>query len=148
MSARACGFLLVLAALAPLPAAAQGIRREFGVQAITLLGRQGEWGAGLFGGVRPSTRARVSLFLGGGEVDRRGFARGELLADFLLAPGRKRGMTPYLAGGLAVDAAGRAEARIVALAGIEGDPGARRGWIVEAGVGGGWRFAAGWRWRR
>jgi hypothetical protein len=148
MSARARGLLLALVVLGPVPVAAQGIRRELGVQAIALAGSRSEWGGGVFGGLRPSTRARVSLFLGGGAVDQRAFARGELLAHFLLAPALRRGMAPYVAGGLALDVADRTDARIVALAGIEGAPGARRGWIVEAGVGGGWRFAAGWRWRR
>jgi hypothetical protein len=35
----------------------------------------------------------------------------------------------------------------VLAAGIEGRPGAASGWFLEAGVGGGARLSAGYRWR-
>ena len=140
--------LLVITVLGARAATAQTIHRELGLQAITLFGDETAVGAGGYGAIRPGARARVSLFAGGGRVAGRDFARGELLAHFLLAPGQRRGAAPYVAGGLAVDAAARTEARIVAVLGLEGRPGARTGWVVEGGVGGGWRLAAGWRWRR
>jgi len=148
MSPRTAWLLLALALGGGRRAQGQGIRRELGLEGIALVGDATAIGGGGYWAVRPSTRARVSLFAGGGRVDGRGFARGELLAHFLLAPARRRGAAPYLAGGLALDAARRTEVRIVALLGFEGRPGARQGWIVEGGIGGGWRFAAGWRWRR
>lgn len=140
--------LLIMATLGARAVRAQTIHRELGLQEITLFGDRVAVGAGGYWAARPSTRARVSLFAGGGRVAGRGFARGELLAHFLLAPGKRRGAAPYVAGGLAVDAAARTEARLVAVLGLEGRPGARAGWVVEGGVGGGWRVSAGWRWRR
>ena len=151
MSSSGGGILAAAALLAlalPATGAAQGIHRELGVEAISLLGDRDAVGGGVFAAVRPGARARISLLAAGGGVAGRGFARGELLAHFLLAPGKRRGVAPYLAGGLAVMTASRTDARIVALLGFEGRPGARTGWVVEGGVGGGWRVAAGWRWRR
>ena len=37
---------------------------------------------------------------------------------------------------------------LVVAIGLEGRPGARAGWFVEAGVGGGARLALGYRWRQ
>jgi len=127
---------------------AQGVRREFGVEAYTLRATPDRVGGALFAGWRVAPRVRLSL-LGGMDGGDGGTAgRAEALVHFLLAPGRKRGAGIYGAGGLAADFAGRTEARIVALVGLEQSPGGRQGGILEAGVGGGWRFAAGWRWRR
>ena len=130
------------------PLHAQQIRREVGVQAYALLGDADRIGGGLYGALRVGPRARLSLFTGLGGGDGNTAGRVETLAHFLLAPGRKQGAGFYLAGGLAADVAERTEARIVALVGVEGRPGARGGWMLEAGVGGGWRVAAGRRWRR
>ena len=63
------------------------------------------------------------------------------------------------AGGRALEAAVRAggvaavggpvdEGYLVLALGLEGRPGGPDGWFVEAGVGGGARLAAGWRWRQ
>jgi hypothetical protein len=71
-------------------------------------------------------------------------ARGEALLSFSLDPLRERGPVPYVAGGVAVlgDATGVGEF-LVALLGVSVNPGARRGWFVEAGVGGGVRLSVG-----
>lgn len=71
-------------------------------------------------------------------------ARGEALLSFSLDPLRERGPAPYVAGGVAVSGghAGAAEF-LVAVLGVAVDPGARRGWFVEAGVGGGVRLSVG-----
>jgi len=37
---------------------------------------------------------------------------------------------------------------LLLTAGLEQNPGARRGWAMELGVGGGVRFAVGYRWRK
>ncbi len=125
----------------------QGVRRELGVEAYTLRATPDRIGAALHAAWRVG-RARVSL-LGGMDGGDGGTAgRAEALVQFLLAPDRKRGVGIYGAGGLAADVAQRTEVRLVALVGVEQAPGARKGWMLEAGVGGGWRFAAGWRWRR
>ena len=127
---------------------AQRIHRELGIEAYTLRATPDRVGGALYAAWRVSSRARVSLLGGmdGGEAGTVG--RAEALVHFLLAPDRTRGVGIYGAGGLAADIVGRTEARLVALVGVEQAPGARQGWMMEAGVGGGWRFAAGWRWRR
>ena len=138
--------LALCAALGP-RLSAQTVRSELGVQAYTLLGDAGRGGAGLYVARRAGPRGRVSLFAGGGGGKGGVSGRGEALVHLLVAPGRLRGAAPYLAGGLGIDLADRSEARLVVLVGLEGGPGARRGWVLEGGVGGGWRVAAGWRWR-
>jgi hypothetical protein len=76
-------------------------------------------------------------------------ARGEALLSFSLDPLRERGPAPYVAGGVAVlgDGSGVGEF-LVALLGVSVNPGARRGWFVEAGVGGGVRLSVGIAFRR
>ena len=54
----------------------------------------------------------------------------------------------YLAGGIAGVGGPEDEGYLVLAIGIEHRPGARSGWFVEGGVGGGARVAAGYRWRR
>jgi hypothetical protein len=72
--------------------------------------------------------------------------RGELLGHFLLNPGIRRAPGLYAGGGVA--ASGPDErAYVVILVGVEGTPGARSGWAVEAGLGGGFRATLGYRWR-
>jgi hypothetical protein len=75
--------------------------------------------------------------------------RGEALLSFSLDPLREHGPAPYVAGGVAVlgDATGVGE-YLVALLGVSVNPGARRGWFVEAGVGGGVRLSVGLAFRR
>ena len=138
--------LLVVALSSPLPA--QVIRSEIGVQAYARLGDADRGGGGLYLARRAGPRGRVSLFAGAGGGDDGASGRAEALVHLLVAPGRRQGMAPYLAGGLGLDVAGRSDTRLVAVIGLEGSPGARHGWVLEAGVGGGWRVAAGWRWRR
>jgi hypothetical protein len=53
----------------------------------------------------------------------------------------------YLAGGVAAVGGPADRGYLVLAAGIEDRPGARSGWFLEAGVGGGARLAAGYRWR-
>src|SRR5689334_6916402 len=139
--------LLLGALLAASPAGAQTIRREFGIQAMMLDARTDLVGGGLLAGFRPTPRARVQAFAGLFGADGTTVGRGEVVAHFLLAPGKRRGAGVYAGGGLAVNVATTSEALMVAMVGIEGRPGGRRGWFVEGGVGGGWRLGAGWRWR-
>ncbi len=92
------------------------------------------------------TRMRVGMGLTGalGAWGGNLAGRGEALLSFSLDPIRERGIAPYLGGGVAVigDRAGTAE-YLVAVLGLSGNPGRTTGWFVEAGVGGGLRFAAG-----
>jgi hypothetical protein len=132
----------------PSVVSAQRVGREFGVQGYALLGDADRAGGGLYLARRAGPRGRVSLFGGAGGGEGGASGRVEVLAHLLVAPRRQRGAAPYLAGGLGLDIAGRTEARLVAAVGLEGSPGGRRGWVLEGGVGGGWRVVAGWRWRR
>jgi hypothetical protein len=134
-----------LAAAAP-PAGAQQVS-ELGIQAIGTLADPALAVSGVYAGWRPAKRARLSASLGlggsGGEVA----WRGELLGHFLLSPTRREGAGAYLAGGVAAVGGRTDQGYLVLAAGIEGRPGAASGWFVEAGVGGGARLSAGYRWR-
>jgi hypothetical protein len=103
--------------------------------------------AALSGALRTSRRMRVSATAGAGVSDGRAAWRGELLAHFLLSPGRLRGPGLYGAGGVAVVGGPVEQGYLVLTLGLEDRPAARAGWFVEAGVGGGARLAAGYRWR-
>jgi len=105
------------------------------------------------GGAGVVLRGRAGLGVGGmGAVGVRASrlaARGEALLSFSLDPLRERGPAPYIAGGVAVlgDATGSQEF-LVAVLGLSINPAARRGWFVEAGVGGGVRLSVGVALRR
>jgi hypothetical protein len=134
-----------LAAAAP-PAGAQQVK-ELGVQAIGTLSDPALAVGGIYAGWRPTRRARLSASLGAGTSDSRTAWRGEILGHFLLAPTRRAGAGMYLAGGIAAVGGATDEGYLVLAVGIEGRPGAASGWYAEAGVGGGARLAAGYRWR-
>jgi hypothetical protein len=128
------------------PAAAQHAR-ELGIQAIVTASDPALGVAGVYGGLRTSTRTRVSALVGAGLSSGEAAARGELLGHFLLSPGQPQGAGFYLAGGLAVVEGPVSRGYLVLSAGLEERPGASAGWAVELGVGGGVRVAAGYRWR-
>ena len=133
---------------APLPAQA-GTVREAGLEAVATAADPAVYTAGLTASVRPSLRTRIALYAGGGVTgDGNGVGRAEVVGHFLLNP---RSMHPglYAGGGLAGEfASGASNGFLVLLVGIESRPGGRGGWFVEAGIGGGARLAAGYRWRR
>lgn len=140
--------LLLMAAGAPVSAAAGQQVRELGAQALATASDPVLVGGGVWAGLRPSLRLRIGATLAAGLAGGRAAGRGELVAHFLVNPTAATGLTPYLGGGVAgvVDSAERGY--LVALVGIEGRPGARAGWAVELGVGGGARLALAYRWRR
>jgi hypothetical protein len=133
-------------AAAAAPAGAQQVR-ELGIQAIGTLADPALGVGGAYAAWRPAKRARLSASLGiggsGGEVA----WRGELLGHFMLAPTRRAGSAVYLAGGVAAVSGRTDQGYLVLVAGIEGRPAAASGWFLEAGVGGGARLSAGYRWR-
>lgn len=136
----------VAALCAAAPAGAQQAK-ELGIQATGTLSDPALGVGGVYGAWRPSARSRISAALGVGGSDGETAWRGELLVHFLLAPARKHGPGAYLAGGVAV-AGGPADRGYLVLAlGVEDRPGGRSGWFAEAGVGGGARLSAGYRWR-
>lgn len=103
--------------------------------------------AGLYAALRTSARTRVSAGLGAGISGGELAGRWELLGHFLLSPGQPRGAAFYFAGGLAAVAGPEPGGYLVLSAGLEERPGGPSGWAVEVGVGGGFRVAAGYRWR-
>jgi hypothetical protein len=106
-------------------------------------------GVGLGFGVRPGGRLRMGASVNAGDQEGALAARGEVVASYHLDPFRRRGFTPYLGGGVAVQAArGEAKGLLLAVLGVEMSPAGRIGWFVESGVGGGLRFSAGVRVRR
>ena len=132
-------------ALAPGPASAQRAH-ELGIQGVVMAEEPAFVGGGVFGALRTTRRMRIaataSLGAAGGETA----WRGELLGHFLLNPGTQRAPGFYAGGGVAL--AGPDErGYVVILVGVEGTPGGRSGWVLEAGLGGGFRAAAGYRWR-
>jgi hypothetical protein len=129
------------------PAAAQ-TTLEAGGQALITTADPALVTGGVYAAVRASTRMRIAATAGLGVSDGRAAGRGELLAHFLLSPTATSGAGVYLGGGIAGVAGPVNQGYVVALVGLEAAPGGRSGWAIEAGVGGGMRLTAGWRWRR
>lgn len=141
---------LLVAAWATAPAqsgAAQQIR-EIGVQAIATTSEPALAVLGVYGALRTSGRTRLSLGVGAGVSDRELAWRGEVLGHFLLSPEERRRAGFYFMGGVAVVEGPVSRGYLVLALGLEQKPRASSGWAVEAGVGGGLRVAAGYRWRR
>ncbi len=141
-----------MAALCWLPGAARAQReREWRVQALGTVASAAKSYAGLGAGFVLRTRTRVGVGLAAtlGARDAKLAGRGEALLSFSLDPLREQGVAPYVSGGVAVvgDRLGAAEYAVAAL-GLAGNPGHATGWFLEAGVGGGLRFAAGFAVRR
>jgi hypothetical protein len=128
------------------PAAAQ-TTLEAGGQALVTTADPALVTGGFYGAVRASTRMRLAATAGVGVSDGRAAGRGELVAHFLLSPGATEHPGLYLGGGIAGVVGAVDQGYVVALVGLEGAPGRRSGWAVEAGVGGGLRVTVGWRWR-
>ena len=138
---------LLAVAFAVGPLSAQGVN-EFGIQAIGTIADRSFGGVGPYLARRLTERARLCalLFPGVSEGD---FAfRGEVLGNLLLRPRRDRGLGLYGLGGLALVTGPTTQGYLVIGVGLESRPGARTGWTVELGVGGGVRISAGFRWRR
>ncbi|HQR17972.1 MAG TPA: hypothetical protein PK948_06360 [Gemmatimonadales bacterium] len=140
---------VAVAACLAAPLSAQStVVREAGLATVVTFAEPAVYTAGLTASLRPSLRTRVGLYAGGGVSDGEGVGRAELVAHFLLTP-RSAHAGVYGGGGLAgVFGSGFADGYIVLLVGVEGAPGGRGGWFVEAGIGGGARLAAGYRWRK
>jgi hypothetical protein len=140
---------VIAAVVVPLrPAAGQEpAGREFGVQAMTVLEDPLWAGGGVYAAWRPGGKTRLAVTLGLGSLGGTVAGRGELLAHFLLSPGRLSGVTVYGLGGIAGVVGRRDQGYLVLGLGLEHAPGAASGWVIEAGVGGGARILAGWRWR-
>jgi hypothetical protein len=98
---------------------------------------------------RPSSDSRIALALAGGTVGERSAARARLTIQFLVNASARSGVGIYAGVGTAFLARRGAPGQgyLAVLLGLEGKPGRRQGWFVEAGLGGGVLAAAGWRMR-
>jgi hypothetical protein len=121
---------------------------EYGVQAALTSSQPAMAVLGPYGALRTSGRTRISASLGGGTSDGEFAWRAEGLGQFMVSPTRRSGWGPYLAAGLAAVGGPINRGYIVFGLGAEDRPGASSGWAAEIGVGGGLRFALGYRWRR
>ncbi len=104
-------------------------------------------GAGPSVGWRPGDRVRLVATALPAVRAGRLVGRGELRLDYLLTPARLSGAGVYGFAGIAGVTAPRRNGFLLLGAGVEGAPGAAHGWLLEGGVGGGLRLAAGFRWR-
>jgi len=137
---------LSILALSVLPAAAQSqLPNQIGLQAMVLTA---EPTAGIFGGYAAlsfGSRLRLAVTAGAGLEGSSGAFRLEALGHFRLTPeGRKWGW--YLGGGVAYHDGVRSRGLLVALIGWDYAVGAGS-MVLEGGVGGGGRIAAGYRWK-
>jgi hypothetical protein len=120
---------------------------EFGIQAIGTASDPALGVGALFGALRTSNRTRLSGTVGlGGSGGELAF-RAELLGHFLLSPNKRKGAGPYFAAGVAAVGGQVDRGYLVLTLGVEQRPGGGSGWAAEAGVGGGFRLAVGYRWR-
>lgn len=102
---------------------------------------------GLYGGLRVSRRTRLALTAGAGGAGGDFTVRAEALGHFLLNPAARGKPGVYAGAGVAFVAGPEGQGYVVLLVGVEGSPGGRSGWALEAGLGGGFRATAGYRWR-
>jgi hypothetical protein len=110
-------------------------------------------GGGVGVALRSAGRARAGFTLSAGVVDGVVAGRSEILLSYHVAPYRRRGVSPYGGGGIAIVATADSVAEFVVLTlGVESTPGRHMGWFAELGVAGGVRLMGGvrirWRARR
>ena len=122
--------------------------RELGVHGVVLATDPAAVLGGGYAAIRSSagrTRLAATAAVGGaGGVT---VWRAEVLGHFLLNPFGARRPGLYAGAGGALAGGGGTTGYLVLLVGIEGRPGAGSGWAIEAGLGGGFRAAAGYRFR-
>lgn len=117
--------------------------------AVTSMARRTFAGMELGLAHRPSGEARIALALAGGTAGARAAARAQLTIQLLVNASARSGAGIYAGVGTAVTArrGSPSQGFVALLLGLEGAPGRRQGWFVEAGLSGGVRAALGWRLR-
>jgi hypothetical protein len=89
-----------------------------------------------------------ALSAGVDPTDRSPLLRLEGSFAYLLNPFTRTRVSPYAGGGVAIQGWSDRDAEyLMLLVGVESRPGARVGWYLEGGVGGGIRLVLGVRWR-
>lgn len=138
--------LLLLAVLLSVGEAQAQRAAEWQVAGVVVATGDEFVGGGVGIALRPPGRIRLGLAAQVGSRGGTAAVRAEGVLSYHLHPTRRRGLTPYLGGGVAVmaTAAESVEFLLVHL-GVESAPGGRAGWFFEAGAGGGVRVAAGVR---
>lgn len=122
---------------------------EWQVQGVGVLTGFEFAGAGVGVAWRTPGRLRVGAALAGGTAEGAAALRGEAALSYHVDPFKRRGVAPYVAGGVSLTATDAGSQEYVLLViGLEARPGRDAGWFVEAGVAGGLRVAAGVRLRR
>jgi hypothetical protein len=124
---------------------AQAPRFEAGLQALGVLADRSYAGGGPWLAWRPGANTRVGML---GTVGGQGGStagRLELVGHFMLDPDRLTGVGLYGLAGVAWSIAERSSGFLMAGVGAESSPGGSGGWVLEFGVGGGWRLSAGYR---
>jgi hypothetical protein len=123
---------------------------EAGLQGLAAISDTTLAGGGPVLAIRPMASTRIALAAAFGSAGGAFATRIELLGHFLLDPARQHGVGIYGIGGVAYVHDRADHGYLVVGAGAEWSPGGSRGWFAEGGIGGGWRLAAGyrWRWRR
>ena len=141
--------LLVVASLGSGASAEAQQAFEYGPHITGVVAEPGSIVAGGYGAVRSLGRTRFALTAGLGAAEGGHTAwRTELAVHFLLNPRARNGIGAYVGGGAAAaDAGDGANGYVLLVAGVEARPGGASGWSLEAGLGGGLRISAGWRWR-
>ncbi len=139
--------LLALGSLARHTAAQEPRGLEAGLELTSTLASPAFAGGGVSLGIRPGGDMRIVASATPGIERRRLAGRAELLAQLMLAPARTHGVGFYALGGIAGQVGWRDAGWLVLGLGMERAPGLGSGWHVEAGIGGGMRISAGWRWR-
>lgn len=114
---------------------------------MVVASRPAQWLAGGSAWWRVGGRTRVGGLAAGGVMGGQLAGRVEASGHFLLDPRALRGFGMYAGGGAALVLGEGTEGRLQLVAGVEQRPGGTSGWVVEVGLGGGVRIAAGWRWR-
>lgn len=133
------------------PARAQQLTStELTAAAFAALGARPFWGAAGGIGRRIDNQIRLAALAAGGLLAGRPGMRLEATAQLIVNPSGRGGAGLYAGTGVAWQGGRgtRGNGYITALIGLETAPGAKRGWVVEAGLGGGVRVTVGWRWRR
>jgi hypothetical protein len=136
---------IALLLLFPAPVRAQ--TRELGVAAIGTLSEPALVVAGGYAALRTSARTRITGTVGAGVSQDHLAWRGELVGHFLFSPESRRTPGFYAGGGVALVEGPFRRGYLVVTLGLEASPSRSSGWALEAGVGGGFRLAVGYRWR-
>lgn len=123
---------------------------EVGIGSLAAWSHRSYYGGGIELGVRPGGEGRMVLSAAVGSMGGDPVVRIEAMAQFLVMPTARTGVTGY--GGMGLGYIGTPDYRgrevLVLLLGVEQAAGRPGGWFGEMGVGGGLRVRIGYRWRR